>query len=108
MRVFGERVEETLKARETSEEASEAGAMRTEAAPSTREAEENNLDHRVFRSRCPHCVKGRSETLGHRSDKENERAAPVVGKDYVCRRSEQEKEEENGTPILVMKDERGK
>lgn len=33
--------------------------------PREREVEEHNTDHRVFRSWCPHCVKGRGEAYGH-------------------------------------------
>ncbi len=42
---FGESVEETLKDRETSEEANGAKARFTEAAPSAKEVEERNLNH---------------------------------------------------------------
>ena len=63
-RVFGESTREVVE-REIGEEAVRARARKTEAVPSQREVEEHNLDHGVFRSRCPHCVKGRAESYGH-------------------------------------------
>ncbi len=57
-KVFSESVKETL--REMSEEGVGARARNAEAIPSKKELEEHNLDHAVFRSRCPHCVKGRA------------------------------------------------
>ena len=57
-RVFEESVGDTSQGlKETSQDASRARARRTEAAPSAKEVEELNLDHSVFRSWCPHCVK---------------------------------------------------
>ena len=48
--------------KEAGEEAVRARARKTEAVPSQKEVEEHNLDHGVFRSWCPHCVKGRAES----------------------------------------------
>ncbi len=58
-KVFGESVEEAL--RDMNEERVAARARRVEAVPNKREVEERNLDHAVFRSWCPRCVKGRAE-----------------------------------------------
>ncbi len=64
-KVFGQTVEDTLEAlKETSEEANAAKARKTEAIPSTKEVEEHNSDHSVFRSWCPHCVKGKQKHMG--------------------------------------------
>ena len=41
-----------------------ARARKTGAVPSQKEVEEHNLDHGMFRSWCPHCVKGRAESYG--------------------------------------------
>ena len=76
--------------------------------PSAREVEEHNLDHAVFRSWCPHCVKGRAEAYGHKTEKDKERSVPIVGIDYMYMHSEQEAEEEKGMPTLVIKDSRTK
>ena len=59
-----------IESEEVGEEATRTKARRTEIVPSMREVEEHNLDHAVFRSWCPHCVKGRAEACGHRVDKE--------------------------------------
>ncbi len=53
-------------------------------------------------------MKGRAEAYGHRSSRGDEREAPVVGLDYTYMDSEQEKEEDKGLPIVVMKDEKTK
>ena len=63
-RVFGESSKEVVE-REIGEEAVRARARKTETAPSQKEVEEHNLDHGVFRSWRPHCVKGRAESYGH-------------------------------------------
>ena len=83
-------------------------ARSTETVPSAREVEEHNLDHAVFRSWCPHCVKGRAEAYGHKTEKDKERSVPIVGIDYMYMHSEQEAEEEKGMPTLVIKDSRKK
>ncbi len=107
MKVFGERVEDTLEAlKEKSEEANAAKGGKTEAVPSAKEVEENSLDQSVSRSWCPRCVKGRAEAYGHRSSKTDKREAPVVGVDYMYMRSEREQEEEKGMTIIRLKDQR--
>ena len=63
-RVFGESTQEVVE-REIGEGAVRARATKTEMVPSQREVEEHNLDHGVFRSWRPHCVKGRAESYGH-------------------------------------------
>ena len=64
-RASGEGTGEVVE-KEMGEEAVRARARKTEAVPSQREVDEHNLDHGVFRSWCPHCVKGRTEAQGHR------------------------------------------
>ncbi len=61
-----------------------ARARRVEIAPSDEEAEERNLDHAVFRSWRPHCVKGRAESYGHVRKAKDEGTAPMIGVDHVC------------------------
>ena len=85
-----------------------ARARKTEIVPSDKEVEERNLDHAVFRSWCPCCVKGRAESYGHVNKVKGQGAVPTVGVDYVRTHSEQEKEEEKGTPIIVAKDNKTK
>ena len=64
-RVGGQELEEAIrKEREVGEESSKPKVRTTEAVPSEREVEEHNVGHGVFRSWCPHCVKGRAESYG--------------------------------------------
>ena len=80
LRAFGESAEEVVKReRDVGEEAVRARARKTEAVPSQREVDEHNLDHGVFRSWCPHCVKGRAESYGHVKKVQNEGDAPTIG-----------------------------
>ena len=70
MRVFGESAEEVVERERRDgggKESVGARARRVEAVPSSKEVEERNLDHAVFRSWCPHCVKGRAESYGRTS-----------------------------------------
>ncbi len=85
-----------------------AGGRKTEAAPSMKEIEVCNLHHSVFRKWCPRCVRGRAESLGCNMEKDKERGVPIVGLGYACVHSEQEKEDEKGMPIAVLKDSRAK
>ena len=94
--------------REIGEQEVRAKARKTEPVPSQREVEEHNLDHGVFRSWCPHCVKGRAESYGHVKKVQNEGDVPTIGIDYMYMHSEQEKEEEKGMPIIVAKDNKTK
>ena len=105
-KVFGQSVEETLK--ETSEEGVAARARKVEAVPSKKEVEDHNLDHAVFRSWCPHCVKVRAEASGHKKRGGETGDVPTVSLDHMYARSEQEKEEEKGMPIIVVKDNKTK
>ena len=52
--------------REVGEESSKPKVRNAEAVPSEREVEEHNVDHGVFRSWCPHCVKDRAKAYGHK------------------------------------------
>ena len=89
--------------REVGEESSKPKVRSAEAVPSEREVEEHNVDHGVFRSWCPHCVKGRAESYEHKGKKLTEKEWPTIGIDYMYMHSEQEREEEVGMPIVVMK-----
>ena len=61
-----------------SEEVEKSRVRETESVPSAKEVEEHNVDHAVFRRWCPHCVKGRAETHGHRTVKKSEVEVPKV------------------------------
>ncbi len=88
-KVFGESAEETL--REASEEGVVARARKVEAVPSKKEVEGRDLDHAVFRSWRPHCVKGLAEACGHRKKGGETGDAPTVSLDYMHTCSEQER-----------------
>ena len=110
-RVFGESAEEVVEREmrgDVGEEVAQARPRKTGAVPSEKEVEEHNLDHAVFRSWCPRCVKGRAESYGRVKKVQNEGEAPTIGVGYVCRHSEQETEEEKGVPILAAKDNKTK
>ena len=67
----GDETSETLKGESmeedtTAEEGVVAKTRKTETVPSAKEVEEHNVDHGVFRQWCPHCVKGRAESYGHK------------------------------------------
>ncbi len=48
-------------------------------------------------------MKGRAESYGHKAEKDKERSVPIVGIDCMHIHREQEREEEKGMPILVVK-----
>ena len=87
-----------------SEEAERSRVRETESVPSAKEMEERNVDHAVFRRWCLHCVKGRAETYGHRAVTKDKAEIPKVSVDYMYMSSVQDREEEKGMPVLVMKD----
>lgn len=63
------------------------------------------MDHAVFRSWCPNCVKGKAVTFGHRRSKDKEEdKVPTISIDYMFMGDGQEEKEEKGNPILVIKD----
>ena len=68
------------------------------------EVREQSIDHGSFRGWCPHCVKGMGVTYGHFQVKEYEEGrVPVVSIDDMYMHERQEREEEKGMPILVVK-----
>ena len=73
--------------------------------PTQDEIDEHNIDHGVFRSWCPHCVRGRAVAYGHKKKQKDKRLVPVVSVDYMYMTDRQRKDEEPGTPILIVKDE---
>ena len=50
---------------EESQEEARVRVRKEEAVPNETEVEEHNIDHAVFRSWCPHCVKGRATGKQH-------------------------------------------
>ncbi len=79
-RVFGENSEKAVERErqgDVGEEAARARARKAGIVPSGLEVEEGNLDHAVFRSWCPRCVKGRAESCGHARKVKDEGIAPM-------------------------------
>ena len=62
---------------------------RTDEEPTAREVEERNMDHAVFRSWCPHCVKGKSAAYGHRVSEAQKQGLPRISVDYMFMHREQ-------------------
>ncbi len=105
-RVFGESAEKVVrKKREEGAgmEAVRARARRVEAAPSERAGEEHNLGYGVFRSWCPHCVKGRAEAYRHVRKVTGESDVPITGVDYSTRTAIRRRERRSGCPSLWSK-----
>jgi len=71
--------------------------------PTDKEIEEHYMHHAEFRQWSPHCVKGKAVSCGHRSAKKVF-GLPTVSIDYMFMADKQNKGEEKGMPILVMKD----
>jgi hypothetical protein len=110
-RVFGESSEEVVdreRQGDAGEEAERARARKSEIVPTDKEVEERKLDHAVFRSWCPHRVKGRAGSYGHVRKARGEGPAPTTGVDYMYTHSEHAKEEEKGMPIIAIKDSKTK
>ncbi len=93
-----EEVVERERRADVREEAAWERAKKAEIAPSDQEVDESIVDHAVFRSWCPRCVKCREESCGHVRKAQDEDAAPTVGVDYEYTRNEQ-KEAEKGMPF---------
>ena len=72
--------------------------------------QEHELTHIPFRSWCPHCVKGRAKSAGHSEAGKEESTIPVISLDYAYmkERDGHQEEEEQGNPIIVMKDRKTK
>ncbi len=83
-------------------------ARKVEAVPSKKEVEGRNVDHAVFRSWRPRCVKVRAEAHGRGKRAGETRDAPAVSLDYTHAHSEQGKKEEKGMPTIVVKDNKTK
>ena len=90
---------------ETAEEGVAPRMRKAPEDPTKEELDEHYIDHGVFRSWCPHCVRGKAAAYGHRRGEKRVRDVPVVGIDYMYMTDRQKPEEESGNPILVIKDE---
>lgn len=93
--------------------------------PTIEEVEDHNLTHLPFRNWCVFCVEGKAQDDPHRrtAKQEEEQYISIVSIDYMFmesresrlrgkeinrRRMDNDDEEDNGMPILVLKDSRSK
>ena len=118
----GEKVEpaeeETENGDTAEEEAEEALTIKVEVKPSKEEVEKHNTTHLPWRSWCKYCVSGRGKNRGHRKQK-HEGDVPTVHADYMYMKEDEkerkkrkrenkgEEYEDDGMPILVMKEKPG-
>ena len=53
--------------------------------PTQKEIDEDNVDHGVFRSWCPHCVRGKAVSYPHlrRGKSDDVDQVPVISVDYM-------------------------
>ena len=72
--------------------------------PTEREIEEHYMHHSEFRQWCPHCVKGKAVSFGHRRRQKDQEGLPMISVDYMFMADKQLREEEKGMPMLVLKD----
>jgi len=110
--------EEERKADPAEEEAEEAMVIKVEVKPSKEEVEKHNTTHLPWRSWCKYCVFGRGKNRGHRKQKHNGNV-PTVHADYMYMKEDEkerkkrkadnkgEEYEDDGMPILVMKEKPG-
>jgi hypothetical protein len=69
-------------------------ARKAPGEPTQEEIDERNVDHGVFREWCPHCVKGKELSYGHRGRREKEVGRmPTVSMDYMYMGDKQSREE---------------
>ena len=100
----GEPEEATREQAGEPEEARKAKGTRAPTKPSQEEVNEHMLTHLPFRSWCPHCVRGKSKGKPHKRTEEEPRELPTIALDYTFMHESQNKHEEKGMPILVIKD----
>ena len=81
--------------------------------PSQAEIDDHMATHIPFRSWCEFCVMGKSRNVSHKSVKSEEDSVPKVSIDYAYLgkskdKQEDEHKEEDGMPMLVMRDRKSK
>ena len=87
------------------EEAELPKRIRCEDRPSEEEVRIHCLTHLPYRSKCPHCVRGRARRRNHKKKRRRLRnKVPVISLDYMWMKGGKgdSEEEPKGNPILVM------
>ena len=51
--------------------------------PTEKEVEEHYMHHSEFRQWCPHCVKGKAVSYGHRRKPKEQEGLPMICVDYM-------------------------
>ena len=100
----GEREEAAQEQEGEPEEARKAKGTKVPIKPSKEEVDEHMLTHLPFRSWCPHCIRGKSKGRPHKKAGEEQKEVPTIALDYTFMHESQNKHEEKGMPILVIKD----
>ena len=97
------------------EEARQAAGLKQPNKPSEREVRDHERTHLPFRDWCKHCVFGKAKNDPHRSSKEEGDGIPKISMDYMYLKEREhegnrpaEVEGEEGMPIVVIKDSKGK
>ena len=88
--------------RDMVEERIKPAAGRREHKPSAEEVEKHMMTHLPFRSWCPMCVQGKSETNPHCARGDGDSEVPIVSVDYMYMESAEE-EHRMSMPILEVK-----
>ena len=84
------------------EEARNAKIASTPKIPTPEEYRIHRLTYLPYRSWCPHCVRAKKKTPGHRKTrKEDKRRIPTISMDYMFMNN---KGEDHANPTLVVKD----
>jgi len=104
----GEGDEDIDEVSDLEEEGAKVKVNRIEKAPTKGEVLAHMLNYIPFRSWCEHCVKGKANGNPHRRRKaiEGESREAVVSIDYIFMHDSREEGEEQGMPIIVVKDRR--
>ena len=76
--------------------------------PTAEEVELHEVAHVPFRSWCKFCIMGKGVASAHHIGESTESLVPIISVDYAFMGSKKEKEDEKGSPIMVIKDKRTK
>ena len=89
-----------------SEEAVAAKAKKSISQPTKDDIESHEIAHVPFRSWCKFCIMDKGIASAHKSGESQSSEVPIVGVDYAFTGSRQQKNEEKGSPVMVITDKR--
>ena len=93
---------------EETEESIKAKTKPVLVQPTAGEIEQHEVAHVPFRSWCKFCIMGKGVASAHHIGESVESQVPIISVDYAFMGSKKEKEEEKGSPIMVIKDKKTK